>query len=70
MKDDLLLPGWRERIASAPVAGPALPLPPPLARDYLAGRVHFVRDSGGARAGPGRVRIAGDLRRHRHRIPF
>jgi DNA polymerase-1 len=50
MKDDLLLPGWRERIASAPVAGPALPLPPPLARDYLAGRVHFVRDRGGARA--------------------
>ena len=49
MKDDLLLPGWRERIASAPVAGPALPLPPPLARDYLAGRVHFVQDSGGAR---------------------
>ena len=49
MKDDLLLPGWRERIASAPVAGPALPLPPPLARDYLAGRVHLVQDSGGAR---------------------
>jgi DNA polymerase I-like protein with 3'-5' exonuclease and polymerase domains len=50
MKDDLLLPGWRERIESARGAGPALPLPPPLARDYLADRVHFVQDSGGARA--------------------
>ena len=50
MMDDPLLPGWRERIESARGAGPALPLPPPLARDYLAGRVHFVRDRGGARA--------------------
>ena len=32
MKDDLLLPGWRERIESARGAGPALPLPPPLGR--------------------------------------